>query len=96
MGLFDNFKKIDVGSLENPNIPVSADNFLHLMGWGDLKTRMEAHATAIQNGIKTPNEVRDLEELEPRQNGDDLLIQGATMQIESQPNVDQDEIGRET
>jgi hypothetical protein len=37
-----------------------------------------------------------LEELEPRQNGDDLLIQGATMQIESQPNVDQDEIGRET
>jgi HK97 family phage portal protein len=63
---------------------------------GDLKTRREAHATAIQNGIKTPNEVRDLEELEPRQNDDDLLIQGATMQIESQPNVDQDEIGRET
>ena len=90
MDLFDNFKKVDVGSLENPNIPVSADNFLHLMGWGDLKTRMEAHATAIQNGIKTPNEVRDLEELEPRQNGDDLLIQGATVPIGSQPNAEEE------
>ena len=74
------------------SIHFNADSLLS----GDLKTRMEAHATAIQNGIKTPNEVRDLEELEPRQNDDDLLIQGATMQIESQPNVDQDEIGRET
>ena len=84
-------KKIDVGSLENPNIPVSADNFLHLMGWGDLKTRMEAHATAIQNGIKTPNEVRDLEELEPRQNGDDLLIQGATVPIANQMKEAEDQ-----
>ena len=74
------------------SIRFNADSLLS----GDLKTRMEAHATAIQNGIKTPNEVRDLEELEPRQNDDDLLIQGATMQIASQPNVDQDEIGRET
>jgi HK97 family phage portal protein len=57
---------------------------------GDLKTRMEAHATAIQNGIKTPNEVRDLEELEPRQNGDDLLIQGATVPIGSQPNAEEE------
>ena len=38
MGLFDNFKKVDVRSLENPNIPVSADNFLHLMGWGDFNS----------------------------------------------------------
>ena len=90
MGLFDNFKKVEVRSLENPNIPVSADNFLHLMGWGDLKTRMEAHATAIQKGIKTPNEVRDLEELEPRQNGDDLLIQSATVPIVSQPNAEEE------
>ncbi len=51
---------------------------------GDLKTRMEAHATAIQNGIKTPNEVRDLEELEPKESGDDLLIQGATVPISTQ------------
>jgi HK97 family phage portal protein len=66
------------------SIRFNADSLLS----GDLKTRMEAHATAIQNGIKTPNEVRDLEELEPRQNGDDLLIQGATVPIGSQLNID--------
>ena len=38
MGLFDNFKKIDVRSLENPNAPVSADDFLHIMGWGDFSS----------------------------------------------------------
>jgi HK97 family phage portal protein len=54
---------------------------------GDLKTRMEAHATAIQNGIKTPNEVRDLEELEPLGNGNDLMIQGATVPIGTQVDV---------
>ena len=55
---------------------------------GDLKTRMEAHATAIQNGIKTPNEVWDLEELKPRDNCNDLLLQGATVPIGSQLNID--------
>jgi len=54
---------------------------------GDLKTRMEAHATAIQNGIKTPNEVREKEGLEPLPAGDDLMIQGATVPILSQENV---------
>jgi len=38
MGLFDNFKKAEVRSLENPNALVSADNFLHLMGWGDFQS----------------------------------------------------------
>ena len=38
MGLFDNFKKTDVRSLENPNAPVSADDFLHIMGWGDFSS----------------------------------------------------------
>ena len=51
---------------------------------GDLKTRMEAHATAIQNGIKTPNEVREKEGMEPLPGGNDLMIQGATVPIESQ------------
>nr|BDD48043.1 portal protein [Paracoccaceae bacterium] len=51
---------------------------------GDLKTRMEAHATAIQNGIKTPNEVREKEGMQPLPAGDDLMIQGATVPIESQ------------
>jgi len=52
---------------------------------GDLKTRMEAHATSIQNAIRTPNEVRDIENMPPMANGDDLLIQGATVPLGSQP-----------
>jgi HK97 family phage portal protein len=51
---------------------------------GDFKTRMEAHATSIQNGIRTPNEVRDLENMEPMPAGDDLMIQGATVPIRTQ------------
>ncbi len=59
MGLFDNFKKAEVRSLEDPN----------------------ANATAIQSGIKTPNEVREKEGMEPLPAGDDLMIQGATLPI---------------
>jgi len=51
---------------------------------GDLKMRMEEHATAIPNRIKTPNEVREMEDLETLPAGDDLMIQGATVPIESQ------------
>jgi len=51
---------------------------------GDFKTRMEAHATSIQNGIRTPNEVRDAENLEPMPEGGNLMIQGATVPIASQ------------
>tara|TARA_R110001599_G_scaffold59863_1_gene166351 strand:- start:478 stop:978 length:501 start_codon:yes stop_codon:yes gene_type:complete len=51
---------------------------------GDLKTRMEAHAKSIQNAIRTPNEVRDIENMPPMDNGDDLLIQGATVPLGSQ------------
>ncbi len=51
---------------------------------GDFKTRMEAHATSIQNGIRTPNEVRDIENLPPMNGGDNLMIQGATVPIAAQ------------
>ena len=51
---------------------------------GDFKTRMEAHATSIQNGIRTPNEVRDAENLEPMPEGGSLMIQGATVPIAAQ------------
>jgi HK97 family phage portal protein len=51
---------------------------------GDLKTRMEAHATAIQNGIRTPNEARDIEDLEPLPGGDSLMVQGATVPLDGQ------------
>ncbi len=51
---------------------------------GDVKTRMEAHATAIQNAIRTPNEVRALEDEGPLEGGDSLMVQGATVPIASQ------------
>lgn len=54
---------------------------------GDLKTRMEAHATSIQNGIRTPNEVREIENMQAKENGDDLLIQGATVPLGSQSGL---------
>lgn len=51
---------------------------------GDFKTRMEAHATSIQNGIRTPNEVRDIENMGPMPEGGSLMIQGATVPISTQ------------
>lgn len=54
---------------------------------GDFKTRMEAYATSIQNGIRTPNEVRSIENLPAKPNADELLIQGATVPLGSQTNV---------
>ena len=53
MGLFDNFKKVDVRSLENPNIPVSADNFLHLMGWDDLNSSSGV-VVNVENALGVP------------------------------------------
>ncbi len=40
---------------------------------GDIKTRYEAYAKAITNGILSPNEVRSLENLNPRDGGDEYL-----------------------
>ena len=38
MGMFDKFLKTEGRALENPNFPVSADNFLNLMVWGDYNS----------------------------------------------------------
>ena len=35
MGVIDRFFESEQRSLENPNIPVSADNFLQILGYGD-------------------------------------------------------------
>lgn len=48
---------------------------------GDFATRMTGYATSIQNGIRTPNEVRALENLPPLDDGDQLFIQGATVPL---------------
>jgi HK97 family phage portal protein len=53
---------------------------------GDYATRMEGHAASIQNAIRTPNEVRRLENLPDLPKGDELLIQGATVPLGSQPD----------
>ena len=36
--MFDRFIKTDERALENPNAPVSADDFLHIIGWGDFSS----------------------------------------------------------
>lgn len=56
---------------------------------GDFKSRMDGYGVAIQNGIRTPDEVRSLENL-PAKGGeaDKLHIQGATVPLGSQPRPD--------
>ena len=44
---------------------------------------------AIQNGIKTPNEIREVEGMEPLGSGNDLMIQGATVPISAQTNEEE-------
>jgi len=34
MGIFDSFRNMEARNLENPNAPVSAEDFLQVMGWG--------------------------------------------------------------
>ena len=52
---------------------------------GDYQARMAGHAQAIQNAVRTPNEVRQLENLPDLPDGDKLLIQGATVPLGTQP-----------
>jgi len=54
---------------------------------GDFKTRMEGYSKGIQNAILTPNEVRRKENLPDYDAGDELMIQGATVPIGTQPNL---------
>lgn len=49
---------------------------------GDYKTRMDGNAKAIQTGQLTPNEARALDNREPLDGGDQLLIQGATVPLD--------------
>lgn len=43
---------------------------------GDTKSRIETYTAAVQNGIKTPNECRALEEDPPLDGGDQLIVNG--------------------
>ena len=50
----------------------------------DSQTKAEQFSKYIQNGIKTPNEIRKYNNDEPLEGGDDLLIQGATVPLSMQ------------
>lgn len=54
---------------------------------GDFKTRMAGYSQGIQNAVLTPDEARERENLPKKDNGDQLLIQGATVPLGSQPTA---------
>lgn len=53
---------------------------------GDIKTRMEAHAVAINNGIYTPAHAARIEDQPIRPEADVILVQGAMIPIGSAGN----------
>ena len=52
---------------------------------GDFKTRMDGLSQGVQNALITPNEARALDNRQPLPNGDDLMFQGATVPLGTQP-----------
>lgn len=48
---------------------------------GDFKTRIEAIVRAVQNSLLTPNEGREFLDKAPKEGGDNLLVQGATVPL---------------
>ena len=53
MGLFDNLKKPTLGHSQTPNAPVSADDFLHITGWGDFSSDVGFIANVDNAIVKT-------------------------------------------
>lgn len=56
----------------------------------DAKTRTEAYATAINSGQMTPNESRAKQGLPPKENGDELFVNGALISINNSRNEDEE------
>lgn len=52
---------------------------------GAFKDRIEALARGVQSALLTPDEARALDNRPPKPNGDKLYIQGATVELGSQP-----------
>jgi HK97 family phage portal protein len=48
---------------------------------GDIMSRYQAYATARQNGWMTANEIRELEDMNPADGGDELLVNGNMIPI---------------
>jgi hypothetical protein len=53
MGMFDRFIKTEERALENSNAPMSADDFLHIMGWGDFSSSAGVRVN-VDNAIGVP------------------------------------------
>lgn len=53
---------------------------------GDFASRMAGYAAGIQNAVLIPNEARRMENRPDMPEGNQLLIQGATVPLGSQPN----------
>mgnify|MGYP003657643004 CR=1 FL=1 len=54
MGLIDMFRRApEARNLENPSAPVSAADFLQVMGWGDLSSASGVNVT-IENALGVP------------------------------------------
>lgn len=51
---------------------------------GDFASRMAGYATAVQNSIRMPSEIRDMENLPFVPGSDVLMVQGATVPLGSQ------------
>lgn len=50
---------------------------------GDFATRMNGFAQGLQHAVFTPNEIREMENRPAKPNGDELLVQGAMISLES-------------
>lgn len=48
----------------------------------DIQTRYQSYQVAIQNGFKTPNEIRELEDDAPLDGGDVLLVNGNMIPVD--------------
>lgn len=62
---------------------------------GDIKSRYDAYATAIQNKIMSPNEVRALENLNPYEGGDVYENPSITVNSEGDPEPEEGPAGEE-
>ena len=58
----------------------------------DIKSRFEAYRVGIASGVMTPNEARELENLEAKDGGDQLYMQGAMMPIANNEEENGNEI----
>ncbi len=61
---------------------------------GDYKSRMEGYGQAIQNGIMSPNDARDLENLNPYPGGDTYMVNGNMIPVLKVGSTEKGGVGR--